>query len=44
MTATPRARLIGHGVAVSATALALVVRLLLWPELGDAVPHMAFFP
>src|SRR5262249_49842906 len=39
-----RARLIAYGVAGLATAVTFVVRLLLWPVLGDAVPHMAFFP
>src|SRR5262245_51364722 len=40
----PRARLSAYGVAVLATAVLLVVRWLLWPVLGDAVPHMFFFP
>jgi signal transduction histidine kinase len=41
---TSRARLAGYGVAVLATAALLVLRWLLWPVLGDAVPHMTFFP
>src|SRR6266852_3531725 len=42
MRETPRA--LGYGVAVLATAVCLVVRWPLWPILGDAVPHMTFFP
>ena len=37
-------RSIGFGVAILATAVTCAIRLLLWPVLGDAVPHMAFFP
>jgi C4-dicarboxylate-specific signal transduction histidine kinase len=37
-------RPLAFGVAVAATLLSLLVRWLLWPVLGDAVPHMAFFP
>ncbi len=44
MTERPRARLLAYGVAVSVTAATFAARLLLWPVLGDAVPHMAFFP
>jgi PAS domain S-box-containing protein len=44
MTERPRARLLAYGVAVSVTAGTFAARLLLWPVLGDAVPHMAFFP
>src|SRR5262249_17379012 len=44
MHENPRARLVAYGIAVLATAVTFVVRLLLWPVLGDAVPHMAFFP
>src|SRR6266403_1119745 len=39
-----RARLIGYGVAVLAVAVSLLLRWLLRPALGDAVPHMFFFP
>src|SRR6516164_9555795 len=39
-----RAQLVAYGVALLATVVTFVVRLLLWPVLGDAVPHMAFFP
>jgi C4-dicarboxylate-specific signal transduction histidine kinase len=35
---------VGYGVAVLATAVCLAVRWPLWPVLGDAVPHMGFFP
>jgi signal transduction histidine kinase len=42
MRETPRA--LGYGVALLATAVCLVVRWPLWPILGDAVPHMTFFP
>src|SRR5438128_9209420 len=44
MYETPRARLIAYGVAVLAPAVSLLLRWLLWPVLGDAVPHMTFFP
>src|SRR5262245_35980173 len=40
----PRARLVAYGVAVLATAVSLLVRWPLWPVLGDAVPHVTFFP
>src|SRR5947207_6266743 len=33
-----------YGVALLAFAVTLLVRWLLWPVLGDAVPHMFFFP
>src|SRR6266480_735438 len=39
-----RARLVAYSVAVLATAVSLLVRWPLWPVLGDAVPHMTFFP
>lgn len=41
---TPRARLVAYSVAVLATVVSLLVRWPLWPVLGDAVPHMTFFP
>src|SRR5262249_1146403 len=44
MRETPRARLTAYVVAVLAIAVTLLARSLLWPLLGDAVPHMAFFP
>src|SRR5947209_5729231 len=44
MHESPRARLVAYGVAVLAPALSLLVRWPLWPVLGDAVPHMTFFP
>src|SRR5712691_6670135 len=44
MHETPRSRLIAYSVAVLAPALSLLVRWPLWPVLGDAVPHMTFFP
>src|SRR5438270_14017403 len=44
MNESPRARLIAYSVAVLAPALSLLVRWPLWPVLGDAVPHMTFFP
>jgi PAS domain S-box-containing protein len=44
MPERPRGRLIGYGVAVLATAISLLMRWLLRPVLGDAVPHMIFFP
>ena len=37
-------RLISYGVALLATAGCLLIRWPLWPVLGDAVPHMTFFP
>jgi PAS domain S-box-containing protein len=39
-----RARLVAYGVAVLATGVSLLLRWPLWPVLGDAVPHMTFFP
>jgi len=42
MREPPRA--LAYGVAVLATAASLFVRWPLWPVLGDAVPHMTFFP
>jgi signal transduction histidine kinase len=42
MREMPRALV--YAVAVLATAVSLVVRWLLWPVLGNAVPHMMFFP
>src|SRR5260370_24045459 len=44
MRETPRARLIDYGVAVLATAVCLLIRWPLAPLLGNAVPHMTFFP
>src|SRR6266542_2163530 len=40
----PRARLVAYGVAVLAPMVSLLIRWPLWPVLGDAVPHMTFFP
>src|SRR6266566_1093008 len=40
----PRPRLVSYGVALLATAGCLLMRWLLQPVLGDAVPHMTFFP
>src|SRR5437899_12375373 len=40
----PRPRLVPYGVALLATAGCLLMRWLLQPVLGDAVPHMTFFP
>jgi len=37
-------RSVAYGVAVLVTAASLFVRWPLWPVLGDAVPHMTFFP
>src|SRR5438034_9935760 len=37
-------RSVAYGVALLAMAVTLVARWLLWPVLGDAVPHMFFFP
>jgi PAS domain S-box-containing protein len=34
----------GYAIAIVATAVTVAVRWLLRPVLGDAVPHMAFFP
>ncbi len=44
MRETLCARLIPYGVAVLATGASLLIRWPLWPVLGDAVPHMTFFP
>jgi PAS domain S-box-containing protein len=44
MPESGRRRLIGYGVAVLAIAVTLLLRWLLRPVLGDAVPHMFFFP
>src|ERR1700758_2540223 len=44
MNAIPRARLLAYSVAVLAPAVSLLIRWPLWPVLGDAVPHMTFFP
>src|SRR4051794_19413701 len=44
MQETPRARLVAYSVAVLAPVVSLLVRWPLWPVLGDAVPHMTFFP
>src|SRR3979411_1702485 len=44
MNETPRARLVAYSVAVLATVASLLIRWPLWPVLGDAVPHMTFFP
>src|SRR5438105_2783811 len=44
MHETPRGRLVAYGIAVLATAGCLLIRWPLWPVLGDAVPHMSFFP
>src|SRR5450432_1278376 len=40
----PRNWLSGYGVALAATAVTLLIRLMLKPVLGNAVPQMAFFP
>src|SRR3984893_14279616 len=37
-------RVIAYSVAVVAPVVSLLVRWPLWPVLGDAVPHMTFFP
>src|SRR5436305_10265404 len=44
MHETPRDRLTAYGVAVLAAVVSLLIRWPLWPVLGDAVPHMTFFP
>src|SRR5258705_4038769 len=44
MPETRRAQLIAFGVAILTPALTLLLRLVLWPVLGDAVPFMGFFP
>ena len=44
MRDTRRARLVAYAVAVLATLVCLLIRWPLWPVLGNAVPHMTFFP
>jgi PAS domain S-box-containing protein len=44
MHETPRPRLLPYGVALLATAGCLLARWPLRPVLGDAAPHMIFFP
>src|SRR5712672_3479387 len=44
MHETPRSRRIAYSLAVLAPAISLLIRWPLWPVLGDAVPHMTFFP
>src|SRR2546423_7831589 len=44
MNDRPRVRRVAYVVAVLAPAASLLVRWPLWPVLGDAVPHMTFFP
>jgi PAS domain S-box-containing protein len=44
MPETRRGRLVAFSVAVLATAVCLFIRWPLKPVLGDAVPHMTFFP
>src|SRR2546430_13052349 len=44
MRETPRSAVEVYGVALVATLVCLLVRWPLWPLLGDAVPHMSFFP
>src|SRR5215469_1186422 len=44
MHETPRARLLPYGVALLATTGCLLVRWPLRPVLGDAAPHMIYFP
>src|SRR5258707_5389210 len=44
MNETPRTRLVAYSVAVVAPAVSLLVRWPLGPVLGNAVPHMTFFP
>src|SRR5260221_12739568 len=39
-----RARIIAFGLAVLAPLISLLIRWPLQPVLGDAVPHMTFFP
>src|SRR5262249_37264346 len=41
---TRRTRLAVYGLAVLATGISLLLRWPLRPVLGDAVPHMTFFP
>src|SRR5258706_4024121 len=44
MRKSPRHSLAAHGVAVVAVAVSLLLRWILWPVFGDAVPFMGFFP
>jgi PAS domain S-box-containing protein len=44
MHETPRTRLVGYVVALLATVGCLLIRWALRPVLGEAIPHMAFFP
>jgi PAS domain S-box-containing protein len=44
MLQRPRHSLLGYGVALVTTALTLLVRWMLNPVLGNAVPQMTFFP
>src|ERR1700751_1814897 len=44
MPEKPPPRLLAYGVALLATLGSLLIRWPLWPVLGDAVPHMTFFP
>jgi PAS domain S-box-containing protein len=44
MYETRRARPVTYGVALLATVVCLVIRWPLRPVLGNAVPHMTFFP
>src|SRR5262245_39300069 len=44
MSEKPPARRVAYGVAILATAGSLLIRWPLRPVLGDAVPHMTFFP
>jgi two-component system, sensor histidine kinase and response regulator len=44
MHETSRARLVAYSLAVLAPAVSLLARWPLRPLLGDAVPHMTFFP
>src|SRR5258708_2995703 len=44
MQETPRARLVAYSIAVLVPLFSLLIRWPLWPVLGDAVPHMTFFP
>src|SRR5438132_3708003 len=39
-----RARLVAYVLAILTPAACLILRWPLWPLLGDAVPHMTFFP
>jgi two-component system sensor histidine kinase/response regulator len=44
MLERPRHPLSAYGVALAATAVTLLIRLMLKPVLGNAVPQMTFFP